>query len=941
MFNHISKYAVLALAFGSLFLQSCQPDTIEIPKEELYTREFIKQFGVFNTDQDWNSAGRVKAEVDPSLLTGAEKINVYTSWPGNSDCRIVATYPATERSFEFDYPKDNDMAYAMIKGQDGKTLYASYSKITDGQMFIGERPSRAGVKKPIPYPYDLSTNKAFGTIPVNDINRAFWEGFKVNNESISIHEPGQNETTIKYNDYTNVELKSDNNPIPESGVDLNDWKTHLEGKFPSDIVSNRIEIQIEYTTLSSNESKLKICYINSDDNWNWANLDAFGEDGVTVNNSVDEKISYTATLTDKDINNLKKYNSVLFGTNCIVYKLEFKELLPEASSQSTVNISDFINMYGLSESPQSTFEGFKGNYLKPNESYDEYGYSCADLVHLVGEGGVFSEEVNTNDNYKCNLEKYRDKLKPQDGVVYTVNENKSEVSIDYFFGCASTFNSFGYFYCSEEEADLPEAERVQLLLKKPMFLLMYEACPGANLLLKQTEDGQWVHDSGLNHSDVVIETEIGENEGKDKGPDKDTGEEWRHCMRFSNFVLNAEKGDYEGKYVPRFRSVNYRLVYYSPDQFENGKLKANAVGTYQFPQGTRIAFFVIQGGQYALDKDGGAGFKLGHRHISFSRPYMNKYIANTIKSGHSHSAGEPGYPSNMNTGNGSDEPWTPFVTYEWNGQIMMGVEDYFAETENGINGSDHDMNDMVFRVNGEFEKDREEMNDKETKKQSWLIACEDLGGTFDYDFNDVIFGVSHVAGETTATVTALAAGGTLPVYLQSDYPQIKDNATVTNEGNILIPEGSNGGEFHSWWGENHPSTSIVNATSWGGPGKSVEIQVNTDFTLTTRDDTHAKPGDTDTSMGGFRVIVKKPGEDGNTTITAPKKDGSFAAPQMFLVPNTWYWPVESQPIDGVYDGFINWSSRWWTSMLEQMQQQVIHHNWQPTYKETDKGTEQK
>lgn len=937
MFNHISKYAVLALAFGSLFLQSCQPDTIEIPKEELYTREFIKQFGVFNTDQDWNSAGRVKAEVDPSLLTGAEKINVYTSWPGNSDCRIVATYPATERSFEFDYPKDNEMAYAMIKGHDGKTLYASYSKITDGQMFIGERPSRAGVKKPIPYPYDLSTNKAFGTIPVNDINRAFWEGFKgKDGNNIVISTPSHD---IKYTTYSKLPLYkyaddpstlTETDKVGEDGNNFGDWGDGvlvLDNDFP-DVTSNRITFKITLASTSDDEVQLQI---NRKDPWETLFADYSFRTYLNNNNiSTDTKFDYETTITVSNPSNL--YNTAISfkGKNLKIYSVEFKEEEPTVTSSPTVNISDFINMYGLSESPQSTFDGFKGNYLKPNESYDEYGYSCADLVHLVGQKGVFHEEVN--DDNTCNLEKYRKDLHPEDGVVYIVNEDNSEVSIDYFFGCASTFNSFGYFYCSEEEANMEPDKRVQLLLKKPMFLLMYNACPGSNLLLKETEDGDWKHDSDLGSADIV--TEAGENEGKDKG------DEWKHCMRFSNFVLNAEKGDYDNSYAPRFRSVNYRLVYYSPNQFENGKLKANAIGTYQFPKGTRIAFFVIQGGQYALDKDGGAGFKLGHRHISFSRPYMNKYIANTIKSGHSHD--KTTSPSTMITGTtDSDEPWTPFVTYEWNGQIMMGVEDYFAETENGINGSDHDMNDMVFRVNGEFEKDREEMNKDEAKKQSWLIACEDLGGTFDYDFNDVIFGVSHVAGETTATVTALAAGGTLPVYLQSDYPQIKDNATVTNEGNILIPEGSNGGEFHSWWGENHPSTSIVNATSWGGPGKSVEIQVPAEFSLTTREDTHDKPGDTDTSMGGFRVIVKKPGEDGNTTITAPKKDGSFTAPQMFLVPNTWYWPVESQPIDGVYDGFINWSSRWWTSMMEQMQQQVIHHNWQPTYKETDKGTEQK
>lgn len=935
MFNHISKCAVTALAFGSLFLSSCQPDTIEIPKEELYTRDFIKQFGVFNTDQTWNSAGRVKAEVDPSLLVGAEKINVYTGWPGNKDCRIVATYPATERSFEFDYPEGNDMAYAMIKSYDGKTLYASYSKISDGQMYIGERTSRAGVKKPIPYPFDLSSNKAFGTIPVNDINRTFWENFTVNSgNKIYISYPSQD---ITYpTDYTNLplydwvensEIFTDENKIGENGKDFGDWGNGVivSANDFSSVRSNNITFKIVLASTSENDVQLQI---NRNNPWTelYANYNLI-EYCREHNIAQSTKFDYEVTISVSHASDLHNTAINFKGKNLIIYSVQFKEEEPTETTAKipTVNISDFINIYGLTESPETDFTGFKNSYLKPNNTYDENGYSCADLVHMVGKDGVFSEEIN--DDNSCNLEKYRDKLHPEDGVVYEVKEDNSEVSVDYFFGCASTFNSFGYIYCTPEEAALDEAERVQLLLKKPMFLLMYNACPGSNLLLKESEDGDWKHDSDLESADIV--TEAGENEGKDKGDD------WKHCMRFSQFVLNAEKGDYNDSYAPRFRSANYRLVYYGPEQIDkNGKLKENAVGTYQFPKGTRIAFFVIQSGQYALDKDGGAGFKLGHRYISFSRPYMNKYIANTIKKGHSHKPGLPGYPSDMITGGDTDEPWTPFVTYTWNGQLMMGVEDYFAETENGVNGGDHDMNDMVFRVNGEFVTKREEMNDEEVKKQSWLIACEDLGGTYDYDFNDVIFGVSHVSGETTATVTALAAGGTLPVYLQSDYPQIKSNATVTNPGDILIPDGSNDGEFHSWWGADRPSTNIINATSWGGAGASVEIEVKQDFSLSS-DNTHAKPGEEDIDMGGFRVIVKKPGEEDNTVITAPKKDGSFKAPQMFLVPNTWYWPVESQPINEVYDGFINWSSRWWTSMQGNMLQQVIHHNWEPVYKEPE------
>lgn len=933
MLNHIRKCIVPALTFASLFICSCQPDTIEIPKEELYTRNFVKQFGVFNTEQDWNSAGRIKAEVDPSLLSGAERINVYTDWPGNKSCRIVATYPASEQAFEFDYPKENELAYVIITGHNGKTIHASYSRITDNRMFVGDRASRAGIKAPLPYPFDLTENKALGSLPVTSANEAFWRSFTgKDGNPINITDPVT--TSPTHTEYSEITLyrwvgdntfNDDNNIIDKTkGNDLGGWNEGLVTKqysFPNDITSNVVNIKFTLT-LTGNEPTIKI----GKKEWDEIALDGLTDYCNTNGIQINDKFQYVMNVTGSNVDYLKNSDFVrIQGNHLTVHSAEFKEGTPQQSA-STVNLSDIFDLYGLTTSPQSTFDGFKHSYLGPNNTYDEIGFSCGDLAPIVGKGGVFSEEINDKGGrITCNLEEFYEKLRPQDGVDYIISEDNSEVSIDYFFGCASTFNSFGYFYYTDDDANIAdESERMKVLLKRPMFLLMYNACPGANILLKEQEDGEWKFDSGLNYPGIDIVPD-GENEGKDQG------DEWEHCMRFSKFVEDAEAGKYDGQYIPRMRSANYRLVYYDDTQFEGGKLKNNAVGKYGFPKGTHIAFFVIQGGQYALDKNGDAGFKLGHRHIAFSRPVMNRYIGNTIKDGHSHSTGKP---SVMNTGTGQSFGWTAFVTYAWNGQIIMGVEDYFAETENGINGSDHDMNDMLFRVNGEFERTRDELNEDPVKKQSWVIACEDLGGTYDYDFNDVVFGVSHVAGETTATVTALASGGTLPVYLQSDYPQIVDNAEVTHANGILIPAGSADGEFHSWWGANRPNSTIINASRWESEGATVEIKVPEDFSLTTHSDTHAKPGDGESSMGGFRVIVKKPGEEDNTIITAPNKDNSYTAPQMFLVPNTWLWPVESQPINEVYSGFINWTSRWWTNMENGMSGRVIHHYWEPVYKES-------
>ena len=116
--------------------------------------------------------------------------------------------------------------------------------------------------------------------------------------------------------------------------------------------------------------------------------------------------------------------------------------------------------------------------------------------------------------------------------------------------------------------------------------------------------------------------------------------------------------------------------------------------------------------------------------------------------------------------------------------------------------------------------------------QGWIIACEDLGGSLDFDFNDVVFGISHVAGETTARVTALAAGGTLPVFIQSKYPMTGSTDSPDSDGYYTLkPEGSDG-EIHRWWNPDNSHSTPINAFAWGGAGKYVTINVPEEFTLT-------------------------------------------------------------------------------------------------------------
>lgn len=216
----------------------------------------------------------------------------------------------------------------------------------------------------------------------------------------------------------------------------------------------------------------------------------------------------------------------------------------------------------------------------------------------------------------------------------------------------------------------------------------------------------------------------------------------------------------------------------------------------------------------------------------------------------------------------------------YNGDNMyLAFEDYVSQPE-----EQRDFNDLVCLVQGVSDEvgDEEEapvtpeIVDKDPiadTPQSWIIACEDLGSTDDFDFNDIVFSVSHVNGATTAEVTPLAAGGTLAA-------------------NVIF-NGSNLGEIHAWLGGNVGSM-INTGAGITGTGASKTVTVGTDFTMTNE-------------MGGFSIQVIK--EDGVTTVDVAAP-GQGTAPQMICVPGGWAWPSERSNISTAYPDFGVWGSNY-------------------------------
>lgn len=78
----------------------------------------------------------------------------------------------------------------------------------------------------------------------------------------------------------------------------------------------------------------------------------------------------------------------------------------------------------------------------------------------------------------------------------------------------------------------------------------------------------------------------------------------------------------------------------------------------------------------------------------------------------------------------------------------------------------------------------------ETKR----VMCEDLGNTYDFDFNDIVFDVYYtyeeangVKNNITAHITVQAAGGTLPVYIGKVDAEHEAHYLLKKTGSIRTP----------------------------------------------------------------------------------------------------------------------------------------------------------
>jgi len=188
-------------------------------------------------------------------------------------------------------------------------------------------------------------------------------------------------------------------------------------------------------------------------------------------------------------------------------------------------------------------------------------------------------------------------------------------------------------------------------------------------------------------------------------------------------------------------------------------------------------------------------------------------------------------------------------------------------------------------------------------KMSYIIALEDLGGSFDWDFNDVVLSISHVNGQADVDFKLLAAGGTLPASLQFD------GSDVAFGNNTDIHKA-----FGDEEGDNRVNVTLdqayfTNAAWEKVKDKGMTVTENLPTKKCTKDG-YKTASMSDLLAKLFFTIVQA--DNTTSTIAAPQNYADKAAvganvPQAILVGNpNWEWPAEGQSIAIKYDTFTQW-----------------------------------
>lgn len=247
--------------------------------------------------------------------------------------------------------------------------------------------------------------------------------------------------------------------------------------------------------------------------------------------------------------------------------------------------------------------------------------------------------------------------------------------------------------------------------------------------------------------------------------------------------------------------------------------------------------------------------------------------------------------SHVNFSGSKDSRFVNGNSYSMAGSATLGSNQYLAFEDTWASGQ-YDCQDMAFTVYGGKMVD---LNTGSGSAMGFMVAYEDLGNTFDMDFNDIVIKVSHVAhtvdGNSVpedATVTLLAAGGTMHVV-----PKYKTDAIFANCGYDTDGDG----EAHAVFGCDVDDPVNVGLTSAAAVSATISCMSNDAIS-----DIAAKITMELTSTSDMEFTRK-------VSYCIDGSDRTSKIPYAILIASpSWEWPTELTTITTVYPDFKTWVS---------------------------------
>lgn len=514
---------------------------------------------------------------------------------------------------------------------------------------------------------------------------------------------------------------------------------------------------------------------------------------------------------------------------------------------TTININEkTINFYNLDNNPpiQDNIGQWKiGDY---SNLFAYYGNNN-------NNNGLFAEKVN-------NRNRWQNYIDMEKGVLYKTTES-TEISLTYLFGAGWNCNVIGYYY-------YPSNSEPEVAKAVDRYILIEDGRPHKNLKWGEISFTGNTIVKEYNNKNEINKTRDANNSEKPT-----TGEPVERMIlgNMYNYSDHAESV---------VQGTEYKLVYFD----QNGN------SSYTFPEGYTIGFFFFGiETPYSNDTSGNADRPdskyYTKERLWYSTPQDSRDIHNDYT--------EKEYQTQL------------FVTYKYGGTMILGIEDK-PRSNNMLQSNqdynyDYDMNDMLFKLTGKLEQTPIEIYTIDPEEYSWIVACEDLGSTFDTDFNDAVFRLSYNSSGNNnrdLVITPLAAGGTLPIYL------------YYGENNI---GGDNDPEFHTLINEDiKPENGrypVLHADR-----KRDENNART-FTIPVPDNFSIANTD---FISNFKIRVNQ-GNDSYFINNEGIKEGK--APQMLFLPEDWRWPKELKSILSAYPNFSAWTQN--SSVLNWMNNYAV------------------